>query len=48
MKLLIVNFLARVLPDYCVFDKWFGVFLCKYNPWYEDVMIRKAQLKGYK
>lgn len=56
MKKTIVNFLARILPDYCPFETkitYKGILLvyippiCKINFLYKDIMKRKLELKGY-
>lgn len=47
MKKIIVKVLARVLPDVCVFERLFGISLCKLNPFYKEVMLEKAQRLGY-
>jgi hypothetical protein len=43
----IVNWLADVLPNECSFQKYFGIQICRLNPWYNQVMATKLKRLGY-
>ena len=43
----LVKFLAKVLPDHCPTEKYFGFTICQLNPLYDQVIKEKLRMKGY-